>query len=128
MTDANKHRSFARKHEKLDVWQDSMNLVTAVYRLTAGFPSEEKFGLSSQMRRASVSIPSNIAEGAARNSIQDYKRFLIVARSSLTELETQLQIAARLEMLPKADFYLEECNKVFAKLSALIKSLEKSKT
>jgi len=118
---------FLRKHEKLEVWQDAMDLVEHIYKSTAGFPNEEKFGLSSQLRRACVSIPSNIAEGAARGSVQDYKRFLVVARSSLTELETQLQIAERLNFLPKAEFYLEECNKVFAKLSALIKSLENNK-
>jgi len=118
---------FLRKHEKLEVWQDAMDLVEHIYKATAGFPNEEKFGLSSQLRRACVSIPSNIAEGAARGSVQNYKRFLVVARSSLTELETQLQIAERLNFLPKAEFYLEECNKVFAKLSALIKSLENTK-
>ncbi len=74
-----------------------MTLVKVVYELTQNFPMEEKFGLAQQMRRAAVSIPSNIAEGAARSSAKEYAYFLNVARGSLAELDTQLQIAVMLE-------------------------------
>jgi four helix bundle protein len=80
----------------LKVWQRSIDLAEDVYRLTAGFPASEMYGLSSQMRRASVSIPSNIAEGWGRRSRKDYGRFVLVARGSNDELQTQLVIAARL--------------------------------
>lgn len=114
-----------RKHEKLEVWQDAMELVTEVYRFTAKLPSSEKYGLVSQMQRAAVSIPSNIAEGAARQSTKDYLRFLGIARSSLAELETQVKIAQRLDFASKAPKVSALCNKVFAKLSALIESLKR---
>ncbi|MCP9758466.1 four helix bundle protein [Aquitalea sp. S1-19] len=83
-------------HKQLDVWQQSMNLSVDIYRLTASFPVEERYGLSQQMRRASVSIPSNIAEGCGRASLRDYLHFVAIARGSLNELETQLELALRL--------------------------------
>lgn len=86
----------AKPHEQLETWKVSMNLVKSVYDLTAGFPPEERFGLSQQMRRAAVSIPSNVAEGAARSHAKEYLHFLAIARGSLAELETQLQIAVML--------------------------------
>ena len=73
-----------------------MKLAEAVYKLTSGFPSEERFGLTSQMRRAAVSIPSNIAEGAARASKKELLHFLIIARGSLSELDTQITLAKNL--------------------------------
>jgi four helix bundle protein len=92
-----------RSHEKLDVWKASIDLVLEIYRMTGGFPSDERFGLTSQIRRASVSIPSNIAEGAARNSDSDFVRFLYISQGSASEVETQLLIASRLGYISDAD-------------------------
>jgi four helix bundle protein len=88
-----------KPHKKLDVWKLSMELTGAVYRVTAGFPAEEKFGLVAQMRRAAVSLPSNIAEGAARSSSKEFMQFISIARGSLSELDTQLDVAAHLGLL-----------------------------
>ncbi|RXP45909.1 four helix bundle protein [Lutibacter sp. HS1-25] len=85
-----------KTHKDLIVWQKAMDFVFEIYKLTSNFPSDEKFGLISQMRRSSVSIPSNIAEGAARNSTKDYVRFLYISLGSLSELETQIIIAHKL--------------------------------
>jgi four helix bundle protein len=83
-------------HYELQAWQESRKLVSTIYRITQGFPKEEMFGLTAQMRRASVSIPSNIAEGVARTGSREYAQFLNVARGSVSELETQLFIACDL--------------------------------
>lgn len=88
-----------RPHEKLDVWKMAVDMVVSVYKCTKNFPSEEKFGLLSQIRRASVSIPANIAEGAARQHDKEFIQFLYVAQGSASELETELLIARRLGFL-----------------------------
>ena len=88
-----------RPHERLDAWRQGMLLVKAVYGLSACFPGDERFGLIQQMRRAAVSIPSNIAEGAARSGAREYAHFISVARGSLAELTTQIQIARMLGYL-----------------------------
>jgi len=88
-----------KPHKNLDVWRLSMELSRTIYRLTAQYPSEERFGLVSQMRRAAVSIPSNIAEGAARSSRNEFRNFLSIARSSLSELDTQLDLSEQLGFL-----------------------------
>lgn len=85
-----------RTYRDLMVWQKSMSLVTDVYRLPRSFPKEEMYGLTSQMRRSAVSVPSNIAEGYGRNSTHDYVRFLRIAMGSLYELQTQMEIAGNL--------------------------------
>ncbi|MGY0392929.1 four helix bundle protein [Bizionia sp. KMM 8389] len=85
-------------HKELQVWKQSMDLVVMVYDLTRAFPDEERYGLISQMRRAAVSIPSNIAEGAARKSDNEFLQFLSVCLGSLAELETQYLIAVRLHI------------------------------
>lgn len=87
-----------RPHHELRVWKEAMTLVTRVYVVTRMFPADERFGLTSQIRRSSVSVPSNIAEGAARGSRQEFLRFLMIARGSLSELDTQLRIAENLEL------------------------------
>jgi four helix bundle protein len=85
-----------RPHEKLEVWETSVDLVIDVYRQTETFPKEEKFGLTSQIRRAAVSVPANIAEGAARQSSKEFAHFLSNAQGSASELSTELLIAQRL--------------------------------
>lgn len=112
-----------RAHEKLTVWQDAMDLVETIYLLTQSFPKHEQFTLSAQMRRAAISIPSNIAEGASRGSDKEFVRFLQIARASLSELETQLKIAIRLSYIEQNNTALQDCNTVFAKLSGLINKL-----
>lgn len=87
-------------YRELIVWQRSMDLVVEVYRRTDGFPKSEAFGLTNQMRRAAVSVPSNIAEGQGRSTAKDFAHFLHIARGSLHELETQACIAHRLGYLP----------------------------
>lgn len=96
----------SRPHERLDAWRESMRLVKLVYAITQSFPKEEMFGLTSQMRRCAVSIPSNIAEGSARASRRELAQFLNVAKGSLSELETQMLIAA-------APGYLDEKSDIF---------------
>ena len=88
-----------QSYRELIVWQKAIDLVVAIYRITQSFPREEAFGLTSQMRRAAVSIPSNIAEGQGRRSAKEFQRFLDIARGSLQEVETQLLIANRLHYL-----------------------------
>ena len=88
-------RNRVQRYTDLKVWQAGMNLADAVYAITDDFPKSETFGLTSQLRRAAVSIPSNIAEGWGRGHTKEYVQFLRYARGSLYEVETQLQIAAR---------------------------------
>ncbi len=90
-------------HKDLDVWKKSMDLVEVIYKLTQQFPDAEKFGLISQMRRAAVSIPSNLAEGVARKGDKELIHFLHIALGSLLELDTQYLIAVRLNFTEKND-------------------------
>ena len=113
-----------RNHHNLDVWKDAMRLVTDVYQLTTHFPDSERFGLISQMRRCAVSVPSNIAEGAARGSNADFLRFLYIARGSLSELETQLLIAAQLNFADDIYPLTEDIHHLFARLGGLINYLK----
>lgn len=87
--------------EKIHVWQKSMQLAEFIYESTKKMPKEELYGLVSQMRRAAVSVPSNIAEGSQRSTGKDFANFLLIARGSLAELKTQFVLASRLEFLPK---------------------------
>jgi len=118
--------SAKRPHERLDVWRDSMALVETVYRLSRTFPDTERFGLTSQVRRCAVSIPSNIAEGAARRSTAEYLRFLSIARGSLSELDTQIQIAIRLGYVEVPSGFGSNIDTIFARITALMNALEKS--
>jgi len=89
----------SHSYRDLLVWQKSMALVKAIYRVTRSFPKDEVYGLSPQMRRAAVSIPCNVAEGQGRMSKREFKQFLALSRGSVLELETQVQIAADLGFL-----------------------------
>jgi four helix bundle protein len=91
----------AKTYRSLEVWQKAMDLVEAIYRLSAEFPKEEKYGLTSQMQRAAVSVPANIAEGYGRTHRGDYLHHLSIARGSLAELETHLTIVVRLKFVTR---------------------------
>jgi len=116
-----------RSYKDLVAWQKSMDLVTATYRATAAFPKDELFGLTSQVRRAAVSIPSNIAEGQGRLSEKEFRYFLGQARGSLMEVETQLQIAENLRYLKKeqTSSLLQLCSEVGRILNGLLASVSK---
>ncbi len=111
-------------HKNLEVWKVSLNLVKDVYVVTKFYPKEELFGLVSQMRRAAVSITSNIAEGAARKSKIERARFYEIARASLVELDTQFEISLELNYIENERFVNIDklLNHTFALLSNLIKS------
>ncbi|GAA0719082.1 four helix bundle protein [Dokdonella soli] len=102
-----------------------MALVETVYRLSRSFPDSEHFGLTSQVRRCAVSVPSNIAEGAARRSTAEYLRFLSMARGSLSELDTQIQIATRLGYIEASPDFEQRVDTTFARITALMNALEK---
>jgi four helix bundle protein len=113
----------AQNYHDLLVWQKAIALVTDIYRLTQDFPKEEMYGLTSQIRRAAVSIPSNIAEGQARLTRGEFRQFLGHARGSYAELETQLIIAANLGFLLNAGDLLEHLAEVGRMLNGLLSSL-----
>ncbi|MBI3044579.1 MAG: four helix bundle protein [Betaproteobacteria bacterium] len=113
-----------RTHRDLIAWQEAMRLVEVVYRDTKSFPNDETFGLRVQIRRSAVSVPSNIAEGAARNSTRELVQFLSIAWGSLAELETQLELAARLGFLEHSTDCVNQANRVGRLVSALHKSLQ----
>ena len=114
-----------RPHKKLEAWRKGIELSVRLYRVTAGFPTEERFGLTAQIRRAVTSVPANIAEGWGRASTKEYVQFLIVARGSLLELETHLIVSRNLGYLNEAQLAatqsrIEEIGKM---LNSLIQSL-----
>jgi len=114
-----------QSHKDLIVWQKSMDLVELIYKLTHKLPSSEQFGLISQMRRAAVSGPSNIAEGYGRQSKGSYAQFLSIARGSLLELETQTELCIRLNYIQKIDSenIQSSITEISKMLSALISKL-----
>jgi four helix bundle protein len=114
-------------YRKLDLWLKSIELTMTVYSSTAYFPKGELYGLSSQMRRAAVSIPSNVAEGQGRSSDRDNRRFVLQARGSLYELETQLFLAAKLGYLNSDDevALTKQIEKVGQLLNGLLRSLNR---
>jgi len=116
-----------RAHKNLDVWKESVSLATHIYKVTEKFPKNELYGLTSQMRRAAVSISSNIAEGAARTSAKEFSYFLNIAGGSLSELDTQLEIAHNLLFVTseqKRDINIM-IESISSKLAGLIKYVKK---
>jgi len=115
-------------YRQLEVWQKAVALVTEIYQITRSFPREELYGLTSQVRRAAVSIPANIAEGWGRNTTRDYVHFLRVARGSLLELETHLVIARNLKFIEGTTFErsAQRTQEVNRMLNGLIRSLQHS--
>ena len=109
-------------HYDLDVWKESMRLVREIYRVSAAFPASEAFGLTAQMRRSAVSVPSNIAEGAGRGGRTEYARYLRIARGSLMELDTQLWIARDMGFAKDVVDLQESVQHLAAMLNALITS------
>lgn len=97
-----------RDYRKLEAFQRAHQLVLAVYRLTKAFPAEERFGLTSQLRRAAISITSNIVEGSARDSESEYRRFIEIAHASSWEVEYQIQLAVELELCPVVHVELDK--------------------
>ena len=117
-----------KNHKDLEVWKQSMDLVDVVYRATRAFPAEELYGLASQMRRCAVSVPSNIAEGAARSGRREFMQFLSIALGSLSELETQILISKRLSYMDRDEALLHRVETVRKLLLGLIKHVRKEGT
>lgn len=113
-----------RTHKDLIVWNKSIDFVTEIYMVTSLFPKSELYGLTSQIRRASISIPSNIAEGATRNHKTEFKQFLYIALSSAAEVDTQLIIARNLEFIEKEK--LDSLQEKLSSISKMIQGLLKS--
>ena len=111
--------------EKLEVWQLAVEYCDDVYRITRSFPSEERFGLTSQLRRAAVSIASNVAEGSGRLSKKDFARFVEIGYGSVAEVVTEFKIARRQEMIPEVEFGLayQKAERLAQMLSRLRSSL-----
>ena len=119
-----------RPHEKLDVWKKSVDFVVAIYKATESFPRDERFGLTSQLRRAAVSIPANIAEGAARRSDKEFAYFLSNSQGSASEVETELLIARRLSYLQELNYgslvsSLDEIGRMLTGLTHHVRPKEK---
>lgn len=114
-----------KTHKDLNVWKDGIDFVTKVYKITSNFPKEELYGITSQIRRAAISIPSNIAEGAARKSVIEFRQFLYIALSSAAELNTQFIISNNLGFLDlnNTDKLNSELDSISRRMQGLIKSL-----
>ena len=116
-----------KSHKDLDVWKRSMHLVDSIYKVTKSFPNDELYGLTNQMRRAAISIPSNIAEGAARNSKNEFIQFLYISLGSLSELETQTIIANRLGYLTNPNNLLDDIEIIRKLINGLIYALKRNR-
>ncbi len=112
-----------RTHKDLNVWQESIKLVTLIYERTKSFPNDELFALTSQIKRSAISIPSNISEGAAREYNKEYLRFLFIAQGSVAELDTQIIIANNLGYLGETDYaqIIDKLAEIRKMLAGLIK-------
>ena len=114
-----------RNHKDLNVWKKSIDLVDIIYKMTKSFPKEELYCLTSQIRRSTISVPSNIAEGAARSSKKEFIQFLYIALGSLSELETQIIIANRQGYLNNLNSLLENIQVIQKLINGLIYYLKK---
>jgi four helix bundle protein len=115
-----------RPHQKLDLWKRAIEFVVRIYRVTERFPKEEKFGLTSQIRRAAVSVAANIAEGAARTSLKEFMQFLSHSQGSASEVDTELLIASRLGYLSDKDYQnlardIDDIGRMITRLSQSLK-------
>ena len=113
-----------RSHLDLEVWKVSMDFVVEIYKLTATFPDHEKYGLTSQIRRAAVSIPSNIAEGSARRNSKELIQFLYISLGSVAEIETQLILSKRLNYIKENQELSEKIHYIRVLITRLIKSIK----
>ena len=113
-----------QNHKDLDVWKKSINLTTEIYNLTGKFPKEEIYGITSQIRRASVSVAANLAEGAARNTQKEFIQFLYISLGSLSELETELMIATNIGYM-KDNSIFDEISDIRKMLLGLISSIKR---
>jgi len=120
-------KDLIKPHKRLEVWKKAIDLTVDVYKHSEKFPKTEIYGLTSQIRRAAVSIPSNVAEGAARQTRKEFINYLHIAQGSLSELDTQLVIANRLEYIPGATYkeVESEIETISKMITGLIKSLKK---
>lgn len=117
----------SRQHRKLDVWKMSMEFVREIYQVTESFPKSEVYGLTSQMRRSAISIPSNLAEGAARKGTKEFSQFLNIAQGSISELDTQIELSLMLSYIDKRIYedLMEKLNAISKMLFGLSRSLSK---
>lgn len=124
--DGSRGGSRTRHYRDLLVWQKAMSLANAVYRETEALPKSEMFGLQSQLRRAAVSVPSNIAEGHGRLNDGHFRQFLATSRGSLFEMQTQLELASGLKFLNEArvDELMEQCEEIARLINGLLAALE----
>lgn len=116
-----------KTHKDLDVWKLSMEMITEIYEKTSGFPKHEVYGLTSQIRRASISVAANISEGAGRRSSRELRQFLYISMASLSELETLMIVSSRIGYLNSADsvYFHEKIKLITAQLGGFIKSIER---
>ncbi len=112
-------------YENLNIWQDGMKLVSQIYKLTANFPAEEIYGLTSQLRRAAVSVPVNIAEGHGRGTKKDFRQFLFISKGSLQEISTLIQVARSLNYIDTyaASQIQDDILSIIRRISTLIRNL-----
>lgn len=118
-----------KTYRELIVWEKSMTLVNQIYKVSKQFPADENFGLTSQLRRSAISVPSNIAEGYGRNSLNDYIRFLNISVGSLYEIQTQIEIAFNLNYVEKNHFdeLYENTKEIERMMSSLIRKLKEKR-
>ena len=114
-----------KTHKRLDAWREAMLPVKLTYEVSSAFPRAELFGLTSQMRRAAISVPSNIAEGVARSSTREYAHFLSIARGSLNELDTPMEIACMLGLLTETHDVFQQLDRTFRLLNGLQSSIKR---